>query len=72
MLGHPVNLWDPSQNVRAGVRLLKHYLARYGGNRSLALAAYYQGQTAADRYGIFAVSRPYIASILRLQQLFGG
>ena len=32
------------QNVRAGVRLLRHYLDRYGGNRSLALAAYYQGQ----------------------------
>lgn len=72
MLGHPVNLRDPSQNVRAGVRLLKHYLVRYGGNPSLALAAYYQGQTATDRYGIFAVSRPYITSILRLQQLFAG
>lgn len=72
MLGHAVNLRDPAQNVKAGVWLLGHYLARYGGNRSLALAAYYQGQTAADRYGVFAVSRPYIASILRLQQLFAG
>jgi LysM repeat protein len=72
MLGHPVNLWDPAQNVKAGVRLLKHYLARYGGDRSMALAAYYQGQTAADRHGIYAVSRPYIASILRLERLFAG
>jgi len=71
MLGHQVNLWDPAQNVKAGVRLLKHYLARYGGSRPLALAAYYQGQTAADRYGIFPVSRAYIASIQRLEQLFG-
>ena len=72
MLGHGVNLWDPAQNVKAGVRLLKHYLARYGGSRAMALAAYYQGQTAADRYGIYPVSRPYIASIQRLEQLFGG
>jgi LysM repeat protein len=72
MLGHGVNLWDPAQNIKAGVRLLKHYLARYGGSRALALAAYYQGQTAADRYGIYPVSRPYIASIQRLEQLFGG
>ena len=72
MLGRSVNLYDPAQNVLAGVRLLKHYLHRYGGNRSMALAAYYQGQAAADRYGLFPVSRPYIASILRLQQLFGG
>jgi LysM repeat protein len=70
MLGHQVNLWDPMQNVKAGVRLLKHYLARYGGSRDLALAAYYQGQTAADRYGIFPVSRSYIASIQRLEHLF--
>jgi LysM repeat protein len=72
MLGRPVNLWEPQENVLAGVRLLKHYLVRYGGDRSLVLAAYYQGMSAADRYGIFPVSRPYIASILRLQQLFAG
>jgi LysM repeat protein len=72
MLGRPVNLWEPKQNVLAGVRLLKHYLVRYGGDRSLVLAAYYQGMSAADRYGVFPVSRPYIASILRLQQLFAG
>lgn len=72
MLGHAVNLWVPAQNVEAGVRLLRHYLDRYGGSRALALAAYYQGQTAADRYGVYPVSRPYIASILRLEQIFGG
>jgi LysM repeat protein len=70
MLGEPVNLYDPGSNVGAGVRLLRHYLDRYGGNRSLALAAYYQGQTAADRHGIYAVSRPYIASVLQLEQIF--
>jgi LysM repeat protein len=72
MLGRAVDLWDPAQNVLAGVRLLRHYLLRYGGDRSLALAAYYQGQSAADRYGVFPVSRPYIASILALQRLFAG
>jgi soluble lytic murein transglycosylase-like protein len=70
MLGQSVNLWDPSSNVRAGVRLLKHYLDRYGGNRSLALAAFYQGQAGTDRHGIYPVSRPYIASILLLQEMF--
>jgi N-acetylmuramoyl-L-alanine amidase len=70
MLGHSVNLWIPAENVKAGVRLLRHYLGRYGGSRALALAAYYQGQTSADRYGVYPVSRPYIASILRLEQIF--
>lgn len=72
MLGSSVNLRDTGQNVRAGVRLLAHYLDRYDGNRDLVLAAYYQGQTAADRHGVFAVSRPYIASIKALEALFGG
>ena len=70
MLGEPVNVWDASSNVRAGVRLLRHYLDRYGGSRSLALAAYYQGQAATDAHGIYPVSQPYISSILILQDLF--
>ena len=70
MLGHQVNLWDARSNVRAGVRLLRHYLDRYGGSRSLALAAYYQGQAGTDRHGIYPISRPYIASILLLQEMF--
>jgi LysM repeat protein len=70
MLGSPVNLWEPRSNVRAGVRLLRHYLDRYDGSPSLALAAYYQGQAGTDRHGIYPVSRPYIASILLLEQVF--
>jgi LysM repeat protein len=70
MLHQRVNLGDTRQNVRAGVRLLAHYMTRYRGDKAKVLAAYYQGQTAVDRHGIYAVSRPYIASILRLEQLF--
>ncbi len=72
MLGTPIDARDLRQNVRGGVRLLAHYLDRYDGNRALVLAAYYQGQTAVDRHGIYAVSRPYIASITALEALFGG
>ena len=71
MLGAAVDPRDLRQNVRAGVRLLAHYLDRYDGNRDLVLAAYYQGQTAADRHGVYAVTRPYIASIRALERLFG-
>ena len=72
MLGTRVDIDSTRSNVRAGVRLLKHYLQRYDGNRDLVLAAYYQGQSAVDRHGVYAVSRPYIASILYLERLFGG
>lgn len=71
MLGTRVDIDATRSNVRAGVRLLNHYLQRYDGNRDLVLAAYYQGQSAVDRHGIYAVSRPYIASIRHLERLFG-
>jgi len=71
MLGRRVHLLDARSNVRAGVRLLWHYLDRYHGDKALVLAAYYQGQTAADRRGIYRMTRPYIASILALESLFG-
>jgi LysM repeat protein len=70
VLGEPVNLWDARSNVRAGLALLKHYLRRYDGNRSLALGAYYQGQAGTDRNGIYPISRPYIDSILILESMF--
>jgi soluble lytic murein transglycosylase-like protein len=72
MLGAPVDAHDLRQNVRAGVRLLAHYLDRYDGNRDLVLAAYYQGQRATDLHGVYPVSRPYIASIKMLEAIFGG
>jgi LysM repeat protein len=72
MLRAPVDVHDARSNVRAGVRLIAHYLDRYAGNVDLVLAAYYQGQTAADRHGVYAVTRPYVASIKALARIFGG
>jgi N-acetylmuramoyl-L-alanine amidase len=72
MLGQQVQIDDARSNVRGGVRLLAHYLARYAGDRDLVLAAYYQGQSAVDRHGIYPISQPYVASIKRLERLFGG
>lgn len=70
MLGRSIDLYDAASNVQAGVRLLKHYLDRYAGDRAVALAAYYQGQAGTDRHGIYPMTRPYIASILRLEAIF--
>ena len=70
MLGRRVDLYEAASNVRAGITLLRHYLDRYHGDKSLVLAAYYQGQTAADRHGVYAMTRPYIASILALEAGF--
>ncbi len=72
MLHEPVNVHDVRDNVRAGVRLIAHYLARYDGNVELTLAAYYQGQTGTDRHGVYSMSRTYVGAIQGLQRLFGG
>jgi hypothetical protein len=66
-----VRIHEAGSNVSAGVRLLRHYLSRYDGSRDLVLAAYYQGQHAVDRHGVYPISRPYIASVRALEQLFG-
>jgi LysM repeat protein len=72
MLDHDVDVDNARQNVRAGMALLRHYFRRYHGNRSLVLAAYYQGQRSVDEHGILPISRPYIASILALEAMLRG
>ena len=59
--------FDPEQNVRAGVALLKDNLDRYHGDVSLALAAYNAGPGAVAKYdGVppFAETRNYVSRIL--------
>lgn len=72
MLGTTARMNDTRWNVRAGARLLAHYIDRYDGDRDRVLAAYYQGQAAVDRHGIYPATRPYIASIKALERIFGG
>ncbi|HUJ86093.1 MAG TPA: lytic transglycosylase domain-containing protein [Burkholderiales bacterium] len=43
--------FDPASNLDAGVRYLRHLLRRFGGNLSLALAAYNAGEEQVLRAG---------------------
>jgi soluble lytic murein transglycosylase-like protein len=53
-------------NVRVGVAFLSHLLRRFGGDESLALAAYFQGpKTVPDR--ILAETEAYVADVLALK-----
>lgn len=63
------DLFDPEQNVEAGVSHLKMLLDRYKGNLTLVLAAYNAGAKAVDQYkGIppYKETQDYVKKVLTL------
>ncbi len=45
------NIWDPQQNIDAGVRYMRWLLDTFNGDMSLALAGYNAGEGAVMKYG---------------------
>ncbi|CAK0756921.1 exported hypothetical protein [Azospirillaceae bacterium] len=44
------NVFDPSENIRGGIKYLRWLLAYFEGNVTLAVAGYNAGEKAVDRY----------------------
>jgi N-acetylmuramoyl-L-alanine amidase len=66
LIGIPV-AHTPDGGVRVGVAFLRYLLGSFGGNVRLAVAAYYQGETATRMFGVLPISRPYVANVLALR-----
>ncbi len=66
-----MNLYDPEQNVDAGVKYLRYLQARFDGNLKKAIAAYNAGEGNVQRYGgvpPFQETRSYVKKVLTRYQ----
>ena len=67
------NLYDPNENVRAGVRHLRFLLDRHHNDEALAVAAYNAGSRTVCQYGgvpPFPETRHYVETVLRYRRSY--
>lgn len=65
--GHSGDLYEPTGNIRGGVRYLAYLQTRYSGNLIKVVAAYNAGEGAVDKHnGVppFRETRDYVPKVL--------
>jgi soluble lytic murein transglycosylase-like protein len=64
------DLYDPTQNIRAGVRYFGDLMTQFDNDTELALAAYNAGEAAVAHYGghipPFKETQEYVPSVLKV------
>jgi soluble lytic murein transglycosylase-like protein len=64
------DIYDPTQNIHAGAKYLRHLLQQFNNDIRLALAAYNAGEKAVVRYGNrvppFTETRLYVPKVMSL------
>lgn len=65
LIGHKVPR-STSGNIRIGVAYLRQLLREFHGNRTLALAAWYQGPYSVRKHGRLAGTRLFVRNVLAL------
>lgn len=67
------DLYNPKQNIEAGVRHLRYLLVKYRNNLKHAIAAYNAGETAVKKYaGIppYPETQKYVSKVLRYKGFY--
>jgi LysM repeat protein len=54
-------------DIEVGILYLRHLLQVFHGNSTLALAGWYQGELAVKEYGLYEVTKPFVANVLALR-----
>lgn len=70
LVGRPLDLSVPADNVEAGVAFLDYLYGLTGGDARLTLAGYYQGLRSVRQHGVYDSTEQYIANVLALKQRF--
>jgi len=69
------NPLDPAQSLQGGAKYLRQQLDRFGGDETLALAAYNAGPGAVQKYGgvpPYAETQNYVTSVMSKAAAFRG
>lgn len=69
LVGRDLNLLDPTDNVVAGVAILRQLL-RSADDLPSAIAGYYQGLSSVTRNGMYDDTRRYVANVQTLMSRF--
>jgi soluble lytic murein transglycosylase-like protein len=54
-------------DIEVGVLYLRHLLSQFDGEPHLALGAWYQGEAAVRKFGLYKVTKPFVADVLALE-----
>lgn len=68
LLGEDIDLFDPRDNAKAGVAILRSLVAN--NPPDVAIASYYQGQASVRSRGMYDDTRRYVANVQTLQARF--
>jgi soluble lytic murein transglycosylase-like protein len=70
MIGRPLSVGIPDQNIHMTARFLYYLLGQTNGDVNQTVAGYYQGLTSVRQQGLLPETKLYVADVLYFSGLF--